>query len=111
MSITHDFIAGVISLNGTFYHTATAKNDQFGFQIKAPCETFQLINEIGIKMGLSHAPKKYGRLAILHTRSAKEIAKKIIPFCDDRLYGQKLIQYIRWKQEFLKKYDALEKNA
>ncbi len=100
----HDFIIGVISVLGTFFHTQTALIDQFGFQIKMPLENQKLLELIRIKIGLRSSVRifttKTGSYALLITRSYKEINKKVIPFVDDRLLGQKLKQYVAWKNQF-----------
>lgn len=106
-----DFISGFISATATFYHTQTVKNDQFGFQIKVPVTNYELLKQLCRALGIKNTVHVYKKQAVIHTRSFREIADKIIPFCDDHLYGQKLSQYIKWKQDLLKYYAALEKNA
>lgn len=109
--LTGDFVAGVFSVVATFYYTSTPKNEQFGMQIKLPKENFALLQQIARYLNLRCQPKIYGKTALLNTRSRIEITDRVIPFCDGSLYGQKMKQYIQWKQKFLTVYATLEKNA
>ncbi len=102
-NLSDDFIAGIISVSGSFLHTKTARVEQFGFQIKTPKENFALLEMIRLRLGLKGSVKIYSadgsEYALLITRSKKELLNKIIPFVEHKLLGIKLNQYLNWKDK------------
>lgn len=108
--LSHEFVAGVLSVLATFYQISTPRNQQFGFQIKMAGNNYRLLSLIAAHLKLNE-PKKYGASAVLNTRDSRILINDVIPFCDKYLAGQKLIQYLQWKRRLLQKYATLEKNA
>ncbi len=104
-TLSPDFVAGIISTSGTFFHTHTARVEQFGFQIKMRHENYELLRMIRDVLGITNHIHIYRegntRYAILLTRSKKTLTEKIIPFVDERIYGQKLKDYLQWKKNLL----------
>jgi hypothetical protein len=105
--LSPDFVAGIISVAGSFTHTQTALTNQFGFQIKLPVQNFVLLELVRRSIGLKLPVKIYGsgksEYALLLCRSKKELLKTIIPYCSDNLMGYKLNQMIIWKEKMINK--------
>lgn len=106
-----NFTAGVLNVAITFFYTSTPRNEQFGIQIKLPRASEVILHTVTNVLRVSYKPRTYGAYTKFTTRSTREIAEKIMPFCEGNLYGQKLIDYIKWKQKFITRYAPLEKNA
>lgn len=103
--LSKEFIAGVISVAGSFTHTNTARISQFGFQIKLPTQNHILLDLIRQTLGLKMPVKIYSagssEYALLISRSKKELNATIIPFCNEHLLGYKVTQFIEWKEKFI----------
>lgn len=104
--LTPDFIAGVISVTGTFIHIHSARVEQFGFQIKMAEKNRALLDLIRVSLAIKTPIRKFKEgntdYVLLITRSRKILIKNIIPFIDDRLIGPKLKDYLQWKEKLLK---------
>lgn len=100
-SLSPDFVAGVVSTCGTFFHIQTARIDQFGFQIKLPATNRELLELIRQALGLRSPVRIFQtnetKYALLITRSKKELKAKVVPYLEDRMSGQKLLQFLKWK--------------
>jgi len=106
LELSDEFVAGVISVCGTFFHTSTARTEQFGFQIKLPSENEVLLSKIrdaiGLKNRIHLVSSAKTRYVILTVRSRSDLKSKIIPFIDDRICGHKLKSYLNWKRLLIK---------
>lgn len=104
--LSTDFIAGVVSVCGTFFHTQSARTNQFGFQIKMSDDNYELVRMVRDAIGISNPIHIYkegnSRYALLITRSQKTLFNNVIPFVDERIFGQKLPIYLQWKNDLLK---------
>ncbi len=104
--LSPDFVAGVISVCGTFIHIKSARTEQFGFQIKMSPENFELLDYVARSLNLNQKPRLYREknteYLLLITRSRKKLLGCVIPFIDDRLYGPKLLCYLQWRSDVLK---------
>ncbi|MCX6780885.1 MAG: hypothetical protein NT003_02080 [Candidatus Magasanikbacteria bacterium] len=105
-NLSPDFVAGIISVSGTFIHIHTPRVEQFGFQIKMPRENQELLKLVGKALGIPNKVAVYNEsnthFAVLITRSRKTLVNKIIPFLDSRLLGIKLKHYLQWKDDMIK---------
>lgn len=102
--INRDFVLGVASVCATFFHISSARTEQFGMQIKLPASEIRLLERIRDVIGLKNKIYKIknNSTVILIVRSRRSIEQKIFSFFDDGLAGNKLEQYEKWKQAYLR---------
>ena len=102
--LTLDFIAGLITGNGSFLWIIQNTTQEIPvFQLKMPIEDLYILEAIKAKLNLkekihsySHQDRHY---AILLIRKRSTIENKLIPALEERLWGTKKQHFDAWKKK------------
>ncbi|MBI2443683.1 MAG: LAGLIDADG family homing endonuclease [Candidatus Magasanikbacteria bacterium] len=113
--ISLNFIAGIISVVGSFLWVRQGKQVLPVFQLKMQAENKQLLEIIKARLGLPEKIYQYAHqnrhYALLLVRKRSSLEKLIIPTLKNKLYGPKQAQFNRWMDKFTKaKGDSLPSN-
>jgi len=101
-----DFIAGLVNSEGSFMLTKQNKGQQkvFAFQLKMDYQDRELLlavkNSLGLKEKVHEYDRRQRHYVLLLVRRRETIKKIIIPAFDNKLYGQKGIQFNEWREQF-----------
>jgi hypothetical protein len=102
--LSHDFIAGLIVGEGTFYWTKSGSGRVPAFAIRLHVRDKELITAVRDSLGLreriyeyTHNNRHYVMLIVRNIGSLKNV---IIPIIYPRLAGYKRLQFLRWFREF-----------
>jgi len=100
-----DFIAGVISTEGSFMWVKQNKREIPVFQLKMHADGQKLFELIKTKLNLREKIYKYDhqdrKYVLLLIRSRASIANILVPFLENRLYGPKKVQFESWKEKVI----------
>jgi LAGLIDADG endonuclease len=104
--LTQEFIAGFISASGTFLKTKKNYNLSFALQIKSSIGNKSLLDQIASTLGVNNRVYIYNgksqKYSLLIIRDRQSLMDKIIPFLDNRLFGDKNEVFNEWKKSIIK---------
>jgi hypothetical protein len=102
-----DFIAGLISAEGSFLWSNQKGNEIPVFQLKIQGKEKILLDLIKMQLGLKEKVYEYRHqnrhYALLLVRKKSTIENILIPFFDERLLGTKKSQFEVWKNKYFEK--------
>lgn len=104
--LTQEFIAGYVSAVGSFLEYKRNFNTYFAFQIKSTIANKSLLDQIAATIGLNNKVYSYIRstqsYSLLIVRDRQSLVGKIIPFLEDKLFGEKDEVFKTWKNRIIK---------
>jgi len=103
--LTLDFIAGLITGNGSFLWILQNNTQEVPvFQLKMPTEDLYILEAIKAKLGFKEKIHEYEhqgrRYVILLIRKRSTIENRLIPALEERLWGIKKEHFNAWKRRF-----------
>jgi len=103
--LTLDFIAGLITGNGSFLWVLQNNAQEIPvFQVKMPVEDRPILEAIKLKLNLKERIHEYAHqnrhYVILLVRKRSTIESKLIPALEERLWGIKKQHFDVWKKKF-----------
>lgn len=110
-----DFIAGLLTCIGAFLWVKQKETEVPVFQLKIQSADHELLELIKAKLEVREKIYKYTHqnrsYSLLLIRSRRTIETKLIPIFEERLFGQKQIQFEKWKKKYFeKKLDFIYKH-
>lgn len=104
---SYDFIAGLISVRGSFLWVKQKNSEVPVFQIKIQSEEYDLLQLLKDKLEIKETIHRYSHqnreYSILLIRSRRTIETKLIPILDGRLFGMKQTEFDMWKKKYFEK--------
>lgn len=99
-----DFIAGILSIEGSFMWIRQNKSEIPVFQLKMQPTEKSLLELIRLKLGLKEKIYEYNHqkrsYVLLLVRKRSTIENVIIPVFEGRLLGNKMVQFEDWKNRY-----------
>jgi len=103
--ITQEFISGYISAVGSFLQYTQNHKTSFAFQIKAIPSNISLLEQIALSMEIANRVYTYHgktqNYALLVVRDRHSLLKNVIPFLENKLYGEKELRFNEWKKSII----------
>jgi hypothetical protein len=100
-----DFIAGVISVSGSFFWSIRGKSKTPIFQIKLQAADKELLEivQTGLKLSEKIYEYKYDnrQSATILVRTRETISQVIIPVLNGRLHGKAAVQFMLWRDQII----------
>jgi hypothetical protein len=103
---TQDFIAGFVSASGSFLTIKKNYNTSFAFQIKSSISNKSLLDQIAATLTVDNRVYIYSgksqKYSLLVIRDRQSLLEKIIPFFENKLFGDKEAIFSEWKTAIIK---------
>lgn len=103
-----DYLAGLISANGSFFTHSRCQRTDFIFQFKLPAADRAVLEAARERLGLPESVRSYStgphQYSVLVVRSRRSISNILIPLLDGRLFGTKRAQFDQWRDQFYRLY-------